>query len=329
MTFNAPALLLAGLVVVAGLVTGAVLVSRRRAAVFAEAGLALPRSRARAGIWLTIAGVAVLVLAVAGPAASLPVTRAAGTVIIAMDVSNSMAATDVDPSRLEAAKQAALGFIDAQPDSVDIGVVAFQSDALATSLVSADHSVAAGAVQRLNGSGGTSLSNAILASLSAITGKPVTLPDSGSSPGTTKVALRADDTPGYWPSATIVLFSDGENFNGSVDRLQAAAELAQTMGVHIETVGVGTAAGTTVIVDGFAMHTALDEDLLTAIATATGGSYHPATDATELAGIAKGINLRLTTKNQDVPLAGALSGVGALLLLAGSVLTVLRTGRLI
>jgi Ca-activated chloride channel family protein len=327
MTFTAPLLLVAGLVVVAALVTGGILVARRRRVVFAEAGLALPRSRSRSvGLGLTLAGVAVLAVAVAGPAASLPVTRAAGTVILTMDVSNSMAATDVDPTRLDAAKKAALTFIDAQPDTVDIGVVAFQSDAMQTSLPNADHTVAATAVTRLTGGGGTSLSNAILAALSAITGSPVTLPDSSS--GTKPVAYQAAG-PGYWPSATIVLFSDGQDFNGSPDRLQAAAELAQSMGVHIDTVGVGTTAGTTVTVDGFTMRTALDEQTLQAIATTTGGTYHPATDSAQLAGIPTGINLRLTTKNQDVPLAGALSGLAVLLLLAGSVLTVLRTGRLV
>src|SRR5205807_1069579 len=99
--------------------------------------------------------------------ASAPVSRAAGTVILAMDVSGSMAATDVKPSRLDAAKRAALSFIKAQPDSVDIGVIAFQQGGLEAALPTADHATAAAAVRRLKAGGGTSLGDAILAALSA------------------------------------------------------------------------------------------------------------------------------------------------------------------
>ena len=256
-------------------------------------------------------------VAAAGPAASVPVTRAAGTVIVALDVSNSMAATDVPPTRLKAAQQAANAFIDAQPDSVDIGVVAFQNGALTTSQPSADHEAAKAAVDRLRVSGGTSLAAAILTSLSAITGK--------------KVAVGRDGTVpdiGFWASATIVVFSDGED-RGSGDALEAAAAAAQGAGVHIQTVGVGTTAGTTVEVDGYRVRTALDEATLTALAEATGGSYHPASDAAELDRIASTIDLRLTTRREDLPLAGAFAAFAVLLLAAGAVLTVLRTGRLV
>jgi Ca-activated chloride channel family protein len=259
----------------------------------------------------------VLALAAAGPAASVPVARAAGTVIVAMDVSNSMAATDVAPTRLAAAKQAAGAFIDAQPDSVDIGVVAFQNGGLTTYRPSADRAAAKTAVDRLDVAGGTSLANALLTSLSAITGKKVVIGKDGTVPDI-----------GFWSSATIVLFSDGED-RGSDEATAIAAEAAEKAGVHVETVGVGTTAGTTVTVDKFRIHTALDEDTLTAIAKTTGGSYHPASDAAELDGIASTIDLRLTTHREDLPLAGAVTGVAVLLLAAGAVLTVLRTGRLV
>ena len=111
---------------------------------------------------------------------------------------------------------------------------------------------------------------------------------------------------GYWGSATIVLISDGED-TGNTDATQAAAAAAETAGVHIDTVGVGTTAGSTVDVKGFRIHTALDEDTLTGIAKTTGGSYHPVSNAAELDGIARHINLRLTTHHEQLPLAGALS----------------------
>jgi Ca-activated chloride channel homolog len=316
MRFTSVWALVLGVLVVAALAAAAVVLSRRRAATLAAAGLPAGR-RTTTGLWLSIGGLAVLAVAVAGPAASVPVTRAAGTVIVAMDVSNSMAATDVAPTRLAAAKQAASAFIDAQPDSVDVGVVAFQNGGLTTDRTSADHAAARTAVDRLTVAGGTSLANAILTSLSAITGKKVTIGRDGTVPDL-----------GYWGSATIVLFSDGED-KASDDATAAAAGAAQKAGVHVETVGVGTTAGGTVTVDGFRIHTALDEDTLTAVAKTSGGSYHPASDAAELNGIASGIDLRLTTHNEDLPLAGAFTTVALLLLAAGAILTVLRTGRLV
>ncbi len=253
----------------------------------------------------------------AGPAASVPVSRAAGTVIVAVDVSNSMGATDVAPTRLAAAKKAAIAFVQAQPSSVDVGVVAFENGGLTTDQPSADHTAAVTAIQRLAVSGGTSLSDAILTSLSAITGKTVAIGQDGTVPDI-----------GYWHSATVVLFSDGED-RGSSDALEAASDAAEAAGVHIETVGVGTAAGTTVDVGGYRVHTALDTDTLTSVAQTSGGSYHPASDAAELNGVAKTINLRLTRHNEDLPLAGAFSIAAVVLLFAGAGLTVLRTGRIV
>ena len=317
MRLSSPWWLVLGVLVVAALAAGAVATSRRRAAALAAAGLSGGGRRPPPGLWLSIGGLAVLSLAAAGPAASVPVSRAAGTVIVAVDVSNSMAATDVAPTRLAAAKQAATAFIDAQPDSVDVGVVAFGNGGLTTDRPSADHASARTAMDRLSVAGGTSLANAILTSLSAITGKKVGIGRDGTVPDI-----------GFWSSATIVLFSDGEDQGGD-DATAAAAAAAQKAGVHIETVGVGTAAGGTVTVDGFRIHTTLDQDTLTAVAKTSGGSYHPASDAAELNGIAATIDLRLTTHREDLPLAGAVTGLAVLLLAAGALLTVVRTGRLV
>jgi Ca-activated chloride channel homolog len=325
-----PALLAVGLLVAAGLAWAAVAAARRRAAALAAAGVVTGgpgrgRGRARlAGVWLTIAGIAVLAIAVAGPAASVPVSHASGTVILAMDVSGSMAATDVPPSRLGAAKQAALSFINAQPGSVDIGVVAFQQGGLEAALPTADHATASAAVRRLTAGGGTSLGDAILASLSAISHKTVTIGRDGSTPNI-----------GYWPSATIVLLSDGQDEAGGASSTgtdvgtDAATTAAEKAGVHVDTVGVGTTTGATVEVDGYHLFTALDEAALTSISRATGGTYHPASDASELDGIASSISLRLTVTNEPLPLAGAFIALALALLAAGAVLTVTRTGRVV
>ena len=317
MSLAYPLLLVLGLLVAAALIVGAVLAGRRRSAALAAAGVSVAGRRNRQlGLWLSLAGVVVLAVAVAGPAAALPVGRSAGTVILAMDVSNSMNANDVTPSRLAAAQEAASAFIDAQPDTVDIGVVGFDQGALTTSLPSADRATAKAAVHNLRTSGGTSLAAAILGSLSAITGKTVTVGEDGALPDL-----------GYWGSATIVLFSDGEGFDG--EAATQAATIAQNSGVHIEAVGVGTATGTTVEVEGFRLHTALDTDALTALAESTGGGYHPASDTAQLDDVASTIDLRLTVAKQEVPLAGGFIVVALALLVIGALLTGVRTGRLL
>ena len=329
MSLADPVLLAVGLLVVAALAWAAVAAARRRAAALASAGVAAGGSgqnRVRsAGVWLTIAGLAVLAIAVAGPSASVPVSHASGTVILAMDVSGSMAATDVAPSRLGAAKQAALSFISAQPDSVNIGVVAFTQGGLEAALPTADHATVSAAVRRLMVGGGTSLGSAILASLSAITHKTVSVGRNGSAPAI-----------GYWPSATIVLLSDGQDEAGAtgsgtsaVTSAAAAASVAEKAGVHIDTVGVGTTTGATVEADGYHLFTALDPAALRSISQATGGTYHPASDASELNGIAPSINLRLTVTRQPLPLAGAFIALALALLAAGAVVTVIRTGRVV
>jgi Ca-activated chloride channel homolog len=175
-------------------------------------------------------------------------------------------------------------------------------------------------VQNMRTAGGTSLASAILGSLSAITGTPVRIGENGDLPDI-----------GYWGSATIVLFSDGEDQAGTSgsDAVSAAATIAENAGVHIEAVGVGTADGATVEVDGYQLHTALDPGQLTAIAQATGGHYRAAPDAEQLDNVASTIDLRLTAAKQDVPLAGGFIAVALVLLAVGALLTGVRTGRLV
>jgi Ca-activated chloride channel family protein len=330
-SFANPVLLAVGLVVAAVLAGAAVAATRRRARALASAGVATAGGgRARlAGVWFTIAGIAVLAVATAGPTVTVPVSHASGTVIIAIDVSGSMAATDVPPSRLGAAKKAAQAFVNAQPPSVNIGVIAFEQGGLEAAVPTADHATALAAIGRLSAGGGTSLGSAILAALSAITHRTVSLGPNGSAP-----------TIGFWPSATIVLFSDGQDGGDSgasgssasaglsADTATAAA-VAEKAGVHVDTVGVGTVAGTTVDVEGYHLFTGLNEATLKSISEMTAGTYHPASNVSELDGIASSINLRLTVANQPLPLAGAFIAFALALLVAGAVLTVARTGRVV
>jgi Ca-activated chloride channel family protein len=325
MSFQYPIMIAVAAVVCVGLVVAYRMLHRQRRKNLAAAGLTgatRPRRvnlRQQVPPLLFLAALTLLLLAVARPQAMVGVPRAAGTVILAFDVSNSMTATDAAPTRLAAAQAAATGFVKAQPDSVDIGLVAFDQGALTTRAPTKNHDEALAAIDRLHTAGGTSLGQAILASLTTITGRPVSLPDPS--------ATAPPANLGYWGSATIVLLSDGED-TGGPDAI-AAAELASAAGVHVETIGFGTVAGTTIKVDGFQVATALNEDLLTQIAQTTAGSYHRASDAQTLDTIYRSLDLRITTKPQFVELTGAAVGVAVLFLTTGGLLMITWFGRIL
>ncbi|MBB5870135.1 Ca-activated chloride channel family protein [Allocatelliglobosispora scoriae] len=325
MTMLQPLMVLVAVVVTGGAVVAYLMYQRRRTEVLQAAGLRLaaPGQRAAArqhvpyALFLT--ALFLLLLGLARPQAELDVPRAAGTVVLVFDVSNSMAADDVKPSRLAAAKAAGTSFVDAQPDTVDIGIVMFGQDGLTTQRPTDDHTVVNAAIGRLATSGGTSLRQAIIAALSTITGKPVSMPNpDGSGP-------KAD--LGYWGSATIVIFSDGGDTQGA--QAEIAAGLAADAGVRIETVGIGTTRGATVEVDGYQVATALDEELLTTLAETTGGSYHAAQDAAALNDIHKSIDLRITTQPETVELTAILAAVALLLLTIGGLLMIRWHGRIV
>jgi Ca-activated chloride channel homolog len=324
MSVRYPLMLLVAVAVGLGLALAYRWLQRQRTSALAAAGLT-PASPARSGLrrhlppLLFLAALTLLLVAVARPQATIAVPRAAGTVILAFDVSNSMAAGDIAPTRLAAAQSAAIGFVQAQPATVDIGVIAFGHGALTTQLPSDDHVGTVAAIRRLTVAGGTSLGQAILASLAAIVGKSVSLPEPGS-------AAPPQDL-GYWGSATIVLLSDGED-TGGPDAV-AAAELAATAGVHVETIGVGTVAGTTIEVDGYQVSTALNEDLLTQIAETTTGSYHRAGNAQALDAIYRSLDLRITAQDELVELTGAAVAIALLLLTIGGLLMINWFGRIL
>ena len=202
------------------------------------------------------------------------------------------------PSRLEAAKKAATAFVEAQPSSVDIGVVAFQTGALTTNQPSADHAQAVAAISRLQIAGGTSLAAAILTSLSAITGKPVAIGKDGTV-AQHRVLGFGDDHAVLATAATTATpmppprRPPRPRTPGCTSRRSGSAPLrAPPSGRRLQ-----------------------DPDRAgrghprPRIAKTTGGSYHPASDAAELDGIASTINLRLTTHHESLPLAGAFTAL--------------------
>lgn len=325
MTFVHPLMLAVAVIVTAIGVAAYVFLQRRRTAALAASGLGVIASQGRAA-WrrhlpyaLFLAAMPLLLVGLARPQATVAVPRASGTVILVFDVSNSMAAEDLEPTRLAAAQAAATSFVEGQPDTVDIGVVVFGQEALVTQEPSANHGEALAAIKRLKTNGGTSLGQAILAALSAIVGKPITMPD----PNSPDQAIDV----GYWGSATILLFSDGEDNAGP--GAEDAALLAADAGVRIQTVGIGTARGDTIEIDGYQVATALNEELLTNIAETTGGTYRQARDAASLNEVTESIDLRLSTREQQVELTAVLAATALLLLTIGGLLMTRWHGRIV
>jgi Ca-activated chloride channel homolog len=319
---------LLGLLVVPLLVAGYRRVRRRqeaRRAALAADGLVLrapaPSRWQHLGAALLVAAVAVMVLSLTRPVASVAEPQREGTVVLAFDVSNSMAATDVKPSRLEAAKAAARAFIAKQPASVRIAVVAFGGTALVTQRPTQDRAAVLAAVARLRPGGDTSLADGILGGLSAIVGKPV------KAPGDAEKGTDGETPIGYHNGTVIVLLTDGEDTTD--EGPSPAAQLASSAGVRVDPVGLGTPTGATIEVDGFSIATALDEASLRSVAEVTGGTYRRASDAASLAAVYDAIELRWTTRTVPHEVTSWLAALAAVLLLGGAAVSVLRQGRVV
>jgi Ca-activated chloride channel family protein len=320
-----------GLLLVVPAMVAAYVSSRRRrsqrAAALSEQGLVATsfqsRMRVRRHVPFALFAVALTVLLVgmARPMTTVKTPRREGTVILAVDVSNSMKADDVKPTRIEAAKAAARAFVERQPPAVKIGVVAFGDGAVIVQTPTAEHADIVKAIDRLSVAGGTSLGQGLVSSLSAIAGKPVTIDPEALASDSAQVDI------GFFGSASVVLLSDGEETN-QPDPL-SVAEVASVAGVRVHTIGIGTDAGAVVQIDGFSVATALDADLLQQVAEITDGSYHQGDDADALAAISKTIDLRFKIVSEHTEVTGLFSAAGIALLFAGALLSVLWFGRVV
>lgn len=301
---------------------------RRRAARAAElatlglvAGSPVAARRRHLAPVLFLGALALLLVALARPQATVSEPRREGTVVLAFDVSTSMAGKDVAPSRVEAAKAAARAFVDKQPATIRLAVVAFGSSAVIAQQPTDDHAPVLAAIDRLSPQGGTALGRGIQTSLSAIVGKTVQLDAPDGSP-----EAKGQDL-GYFGSAAVILLSDGENTD-SPDPL-AAAQLASTAGVRVYPVGIGSPRGTVLEVDGFQIETALDEPLLRSIATTTNGTYFQAVDAQALAKVYDSIDLSWTLRTRSIEVTALFAMAAAVLLLLGVGLSLSRSGQVI
>jgi Ca-activated chloride channel family protein len=308
---------------------------RRRRRVEASGGLGLGRRatgaptgfRQRLPAALFLVGLTIMTLALARPQSVVDLPRQEGTVILAFDVSKSMAADDLKPTRMDAAKAAAKAFVERQPPGVVIGVVAFSGAGLAVQTPTSDQASVLAAIDRLAPETGTSLGQGILTALNAIAvaeaGPSVDYYSSRSpepTPDPTPVP------PGTHAPAVIVLVTDGEN-NQSPDPV-AAAQTALDRGVRIYTVGLGSAAGATLDLDGFKVHTQLDEAMLRQISQVSGGAYFSAGDDAALRSVYSALDLRLTIEAQKIEITSLFAGASALLLVVGGLCSLFVLGRL-
>ena len=270
---------------------------------------------------LFAAALALVCFALARPTMSFALPQREGTVILAFDVSNSMRAKDLEPTRIEAAKTAATTFVARQPRSIRIGVVAFGDSAVTVLRPSNVKEEVIAAIKRLSVSGGTSLGSGIFTSLTAIAGKPLKIDPSELESDSGAVNI------GFFGSSAIVLLSDGEN-TSRPDPLKLA-DVASSAGVRVHAIGVGTTKGTVVQINGFSVATALDEGMLKQIAQVTDGTYNQAGDAEALTGIYKSIDLEFKQVKKPREVTALFAAAGGLLLALGSLLSILWFGRVI
>lgn len=339
MSFIWPPMLAAILLVPLGIALYVAVDRRRRrlAGALGGRGLTAPGPRHVGGLRTRIPAVlfvtafAVLALALARPQAAVSLPRQEGTVILAFDVSASMTATDLKPTRMDAAKAAAKAFVEQQPPGVVIGVVAFSDSGIAVQAPTSDQAAVQAAIARITPSSGTSIGRGIQSALAAIDQAQATTPPGYYSNRSPDPAASAPPTPapvapGSNGSTVIVLLSDGEN-NQSPDPV-SVAQVAANLGIRIDTVGLGSAAGTTLDLNGFSVHTALDEATLQQVASVTHGSYYQASDAAGLAAIYRDLSTNLVFRNEDIEITALLAAAGVLLFVVGGVLSLAWSGRL-
>jgi Ca-activated chloride channel homolog len=269
---------------------------------------------------LLLGALTLLLVSLARPTATVAEPRREGTVVLAFDVSTSMAAKDVSPTRLDAAKAAARSFVARQPASIRLGVVAFGDSAVVSQQPTDNRGQVLAAIDRLSPQGGTALGRGIASALGAIAGKPLRL-DEGAQDGPDGADI------GYYRSAAVVLLSDGENTTRP-DPLELA-DLASSAGVRIYPIGVGSPQGTVLEVDGFQISTALDEATLKQIAKTTDGTYYSASDTASLAKVYDSVDLAWTTRSARHEVTSWFAAAAALLLLVGVGLSIVRTGSVV
>ena len=285
---------------------------------------------------LLLLALAGLLVAGARPVARVPLPWARSTVMLAIDVSLSMRVSDIKPTRLAAAQEAAKLFLGELPRGIEVGLVTFAGSSQVVQRATLDREPLVAAIDAFQMQLGTAVGNAIVLSLAEL------FPEQGIvlndlAPARTQRGRSLDDKakapraqiapvpPGSYGSAAIILLSDGRRTTG-VDTLEAA-KMAADRGVRIHVVGLGTVEGDVTTPDGTAIYMKLDEPTLREVARITGGEYHHAGTAEKLRSVYEQLGSRVQVEARETELAGVLSLVSALVALAAGLLSMLWLGR--
>ena len=274
-----------------------------------------------------------MLLAVARPAAVVMLPSQHDTVILAMDVSGSMRADDVKPTRLAAAQAAARAFVRDTPRTTRIGVVAFAGSAQLAQAPTGNRDDVLLAIEQLQLQNATAIGSGILASLKAIfPDQDFDLPPpqlGSAAAGGTRAAQPAAPkaAPGSYSSAAVILLTDGQSTAGPdpVD----AARLAAERGVRVYTVGVGTPEGQILTGEGWSIRVRLDEDALRAVADLTRGEYFFAGSAPDLTKVYEVLTTRLVMEKRETEVTALFSAVAAALALVSAALSLLWFHRIV
>ena len=340
MTFLAPALLL-GLLLVPLLAALYVWAQRRRSRyavrftnldLLANIAPRRPGWRRHLPVALYLLAVATLAVGLARPTMVVPTPRDDATVILAIDVSGSMKADDVAPTRLAAARAAAQDFVDGLPASIRVGVVAFATRPVTLVTPTADRTAVRAALDGLRPRDGTAMGDALMQVLDLA--EAVQTGDGSASTAGSGDTAPADGAPamtGSGPAVAAILLSDGANSAGETTPLDAA-QRAATLGVPIHTIALGTAAGTVEVTDENGMPVTLevppDTATLQQIAETTGGTAFDAPTADELKVVYDDLESRVGWTNEQQEVTWLFAAAALLTVVAAAGLSVLWFGRL-
>jgi Ca-activated chloride channel family protein len=291
---------------------------------------------------LFLLALAIMIAAIARPQATVTLPSQHETVILAMDVSGSMRATDVEPNRLVAAQNAAKTFINEQPDNVRVGIVAFAGTATVAQAPTRNKEDLVAAIDRFQLQRATAIGSAILVSLATLFPKDgIDVATFGWGADGQKGAKGRHDgadrntgpnngkpvPPGSYGSAVIILLTDGQRTTGP-DSI-AAARLAADKGVRVYTVGVGTPEGKIVGFEGWSMHVRLDEETLKTVADVTRGEYFYAGTAVDLKKIYQTLNSRLVMETKKTEITALFAAAAAILATLAALLSLLWFNRIL
>lgn len=289
---------------------------------------------------LFLLALTVMLAAVARPAAVVTLPSQRSTVILAMDVSGSMRAEDVEPTRIAASQAAAKAFIEDQPRDTRIGIVAFAATALLVQAPTNNREELYQAIDRFTTQRGTAIGSGLLVSLQTIfpgenfdmqqpdQQRRNTRPGRGASlDGANPAQAEAKVVPpGSYQSAVVILLTDGQATTGP-DPLETA-RIAANHGVRVYTVGVGSTEGTILGYEGRSMRVQLDEDTLQTIADLTRGQYFRAGNAKDLKKIYDAMNAQLIMEKQKTEITAGFSAVATALALISVALSMLWFNRI-